>query len=159
MLTDLALSLVLGGDALRDAALLRAEPGLYGLVVSEATISRTITTLAQDAEKALKAIATARAAALQVRHRGLPHILRMVPAPPLAREARSTERRRRSSPTMRRSWDRAPAKSHSTTDADARAERVASANRTRAVSNSRTDFCLSFSLSRSSHPEDNDPGR
>ncbi len=32
VLTDLALSLVLGGDALCDAALLRAEPGLYGLV-------------------------------------------------------------------------------------------------------------------------------
>jgi len=35
VLTDLAISLVLGGDALCDAALLRAEP----------TISRTITTL------------------------------------------------------------------------------------------------------------------
>lgn len=63
VVTDLALSLVLGGDALCDAALLRAEPGLYGLVGSEATISRAITTLAEDADKALKAIATARAAA------------------------------------------------------------------------------------------------
>lgn len=63
VLTDLALSLVLGGDALCDAALLRAEPGLYGLVGSEATISRTIATLAGDADKALKAIAAARAAA------------------------------------------------------------------------------------------------
>ena len=63
VLTDLALSLVLGGDALCDAALLRAEPGLYGLVGSEATISRTIATLAEDADKALRAIATARAAA------------------------------------------------------------------------------------------------
>jgi len=63
VLTDLALSLVLGGDALCDAALLRAEPGLYGLVGSEATISRTITTLAQDAEESLKAIGKARAAA------------------------------------------------------------------------------------------------
>ena len=63
VLTDLALSLVLGGDALCDVALLRAEPGLYGPVGSEATISRTITTLAQDAGKALKAIAAARAAA------------------------------------------------------------------------------------------------
>lgn len=52
LLTDLAISLVLGGDALCDAALLRAEPGLYGLVGSEATISRTITTLAGDADKA-----------------------------------------------------------------------------------------------------------
>ncbi len=63
VLTDLALSLVLGGDALSDAALLRAEPDLYGLVGSEATISRTITTLAKDASKALKAINTARVAA------------------------------------------------------------------------------------------------
>jgi hypothetical protein len=55
VLTNLALSLVLGGDALCDAALLRAEPGLYGLVGSEATISRTITTLAEDAEESLKA--------------------------------------------------------------------------------------------------------
>ncbi len=66
VLTDLAISLVLGGDALCDAALLRAEPGLYGLVGSEATISRTITTLAQDADKALKAIHSARAAAREV---------------------------------------------------------------------------------------------
>ncbi|MGB3186780.1 MAG: IS1380 family transposase [Ornithinimicrobium sp.] len=65
VLTDLALSLVLGGDALSDAALLRAEPGVYGLVGSEATISRTIATLAGDADKALKAISTARAAARQ----------------------------------------------------------------------------------------------
>ncbi len=63
VLTDLALSLVLGGDALTDAALLRAEPGLYGLVGSEATISRTITTLAEDADKVLAAIGMARAAA------------------------------------------------------------------------------------------------
>lgn len=66
VLTDLAVSLVLGGDALCDAALLRAEPGLYGLVGSEATISRAITTLAEDADKALKAIAGARAAARKV---------------------------------------------------------------------------------------------
>ena len=66
MVTDSALSLVLGGDALCDAALLRAEPGLHGPVGSQATISRAITTLAQDADKALKAIATARAAARPV---------------------------------------------------------------------------------------------
>ena len=63
VLTDLALSLVLGGDTLSDADLLRAEPDLYGLVGSEATISRTITTLAADAKSSLKAINTARAAA------------------------------------------------------------------------------------------------
>jgi len=63
VLTDLALSLVLGGDALCDAALLRAEPDVYGLVGSEATISRTITALAADAKNSLNAIATARAVA------------------------------------------------------------------------------------------------
>ena len=63
VLTDLALSLVLGGDALCDAARLRAEPDLYGLVGSEATISRTITALAADAKTSLEAIAVARAAA------------------------------------------------------------------------------------------------
>ena len=63
VLTDLALSLVLGGDTLSDADLLRAEPDLYGLVGSQATISRTITSLAADVKTSLKAINTARARA------------------------------------------------------------------------------------------------
>lgn len=63
VLTDLALSLVLGGAALSDADLLRAEPDVYGLVGSEATISRTITALAADAKTSLEAVNTARAAA------------------------------------------------------------------------------------------------
>jgi len=41
VVTDLAVSLALGGDACHDAALLRAEPGVYGSVASDATISRT----------------------------------------------------------------------------------------------------------------------
>ncbi len=45
---DVAVSLALGGDACRDAALLRAEPGVYGPVASDATISRTIAALAGD---------------------------------------------------------------------------------------------------------------
>lgn len=45
---DLAVSLALGGDACSDASLLRAEPGIYGLVASDATISRSIATLAAD---------------------------------------------------------------------------------------------------------------
>ncbi|WP_109505646.1 IS1380 family transposase, partial [Nocardioides speluncae] len=60
---DLAVALALGGDCLADVALLRAEPDLYGLVASDATVSRTIAALAQDAPAALKAIDTARAAA------------------------------------------------------------------------------------------------
>ena len=38
---DLAVMLALGGDALADFALLRSEPGLYGPVASDATVSRT----------------------------------------------------------------------------------------------------------------------
>jgi DDE family transposase len=60
---DLALSLALGGDCLADVALLRAEPGVYGLVASDPTVSRTITALAKDAPAVLAAIDTARAGA------------------------------------------------------------------------------------------------
>src|SRR5665811_861805 len=63
IITDLALSLALGGDCLADLAVLRAEPGVYGRVASDPTVSRAITTLASDAPGALKAISTARAAA------------------------------------------------------------------------------------------------
>ena len=60
---DLAVTLALGGDCLADVALLRAEPGVYGRVASDPTVSRTIDVLAADAEASLKAIDTARAAA------------------------------------------------------------------------------------------------
>jgi len=60
---DLALTLALGGDCLADVALLRAEPGVYGRVASDPTVSRTIDVLAGDADAALVAIDTARAAA------------------------------------------------------------------------------------------------
>ncbi|GMA21472.1 hypothetical protein GCM10025862_34930 [Arsenicicoccus piscis] len=63
VVTDLAVSLALGGDACRDAALLRDEPSLFGPVASDATISRTIAALAGDIERVEKAIAQARAAA------------------------------------------------------------------------------------------------
>lgn len=63
VIIDLALSLALGGDSLSDIALLRAEPGLYGPVASDPTVSRTIDALAVDAPAALRAINTARAAA------------------------------------------------------------------------------------------------
>ena len=42
VITDLAVTLALGGDCLADIALLRSEPGVYGLVASDATVSRTI---------------------------------------------------------------------------------------------------------------------
>jgi hypothetical protein len=58
---DLAVTLALGGDCLADMALLRSEPGLYGRVAYDATVSRTISALAADAPAALAAIDTARA--------------------------------------------------------------------------------------------------
>jgi len=63
VVADLAVTLALGGDCLADLALLRAEPGVYGLVASDPTVSRTINRLAQDAPRALAAIAAARGAA------------------------------------------------------------------------------------------------
>jgi len=63
VVTDLAVTLGLGGDCLADAAVLRSEPGIYGRVASEATVSRTVTVLAGDAARVLAAIAAARRAA------------------------------------------------------------------------------------------------
>ncbi|MBW3085932.1 IS1380 family transposase ISCur1 [Austwickia sp. TVS 96-490-7B] len=63
VLLDLAITLALGGDACRDVALIRAEPGLYGLVASDATISRTIAALTADVDSVEKAVAAARTAA------------------------------------------------------------------------------------------------
>jgi hypothetical protein len=60
---DLAVALALGGDCLADVALLREQPGVFGLVASDPTVSRTIDTLAADVSRALKAINTARAVA------------------------------------------------------------------------------------------------
>ena len=60
VITDLAVMLALGGDCLADVAVLRTEPGVYGVVASDPTISRTIAALAADAPAALKAIDTAR---------------------------------------------------------------------------------------------------
>ena len=60
---DLAVTLALGGHCLADIALLRSEPGLYGQVASDPTVSRTIAALAADAPAALAAINTARAVA------------------------------------------------------------------------------------------------
>ena len=65
IITDLAVALALGGDCLADIALLRAEPGLHGLVASDPVVSRLVTRLAADAPRALKAIRAARAAARQ----------------------------------------------------------------------------------------------
>ena len=60
---DLAAAVALGGDAAADIAVLRAQPGVFGPVASDPTVSRLITRLAEDADAALAAITTARATA------------------------------------------------------------------------------------------------
>ncbi len=60
ILCDLALTLALGGDCLADLAQLRDEPGLYGRVASDPTVSRLIRLLARDAKRAVAAIGRAR---------------------------------------------------------------------------------------------------
>ncbi|NLT57186.1 MAG: IS1380 family transposase [Actinomycetales bacterium] len=63
VVSDLALSLAVGGDCLADLATLRSEPGVYGHVASPATVSRTMSALAGDTRAALRAINQARATA------------------------------------------------------------------------------------------------
>ena len=58
---DLAVTLALGGDTLSDIHSLRAEPSVFGKVASDPTVSRTITALADDADRVLTAIKSARA--------------------------------------------------------------------------------------------------
>jgi hypothetical protein len=50
-------------DCLADLATLRAEPGVFGLVASDPTVSRLTTTLAYDIDITLAALNTARATA------------------------------------------------------------------------------------------------
>lgn len=63
VLTDVAITLGLGSDALADSCALRDEPDLYGAVASNPTITRLIRTLADNADQALAAINGARTAA------------------------------------------------------------------------------------------------
>jgi hypothetical protein len=60
---DLAVAVALGGDAACDVAVLRAQPGVFGVVASDSTVSRLVAGLAREAEAALAAITSARAAA------------------------------------------------------------------------------------------------
>jgi hypothetical protein len=64
---DLAVAVALGGDCLADIGLARVEPGVFGLVASDPTVSRLITALAEDPRKAVTAIRAARAAARAAR--------------------------------------------------------------------------------------------
>ena len=63
ILSDLVMTLALGGDCLADVAVLRSQPGLAGPVASDPVVSRLVTALASDAPQALRAIRKARAAA------------------------------------------------------------------------------------------------
>jgi hypothetical protein len=63
ILTDLVVTLALGGDCLADVAVLRAQPELCGPVASDPVISRLVSALAADAPRALRVIRKARAAA------------------------------------------------------------------------------------------------
>ncbi len=65
IICDLAVTLAVGGDCLSDIAVLRAEPGVFGRVASDPTVSRMVSALAADGPAALAAINTARAAARQ----------------------------------------------------------------------------------------------
>jgi hypothetical protein len=59
---DLAVALAVGGDCLADVVLLRGEPGVFGRVASDATVSRAVGTLAASRQKSLPASKKARAA-------------------------------------------------------------------------------------------------
>ncbi|MFG3002308.1 IS1380 family transposase, partial [Streptomyces sp. NPDC048340] len=61
ILLDVALAVALGGDCLADVGMLRAEPAVFGPVVSDPTVSRLIDTLAAAGPKALSAVRSARA--------------------------------------------------------------------------------------------------
>ncbi len=63
VLVDVAVAVALGGDCLADVAVARAQPGLFGQVASDPTVSRLISRLAGDVETALPAIRAARAQA------------------------------------------------------------------------------------------------
>jgi hypothetical protein len=63
IITDLAVTLALGGDCLADVAMLRAQPELFGPVASDPVVSRLVSRLATDVPRSLKAIRSARAVA------------------------------------------------------------------------------------------------
>jgi hypothetical protein len=63
VLLDLAITVALGGDCAADISLLRSQPGVFGPVASDPTVSRVIDDLADAGAQGLTAIRTARAAA------------------------------------------------------------------------------------------------
>ena len=63
IISDLALTIALGGDCLADAAVLRAQPELAGPVASDPVISRLLAAFAAQGPRSLRAIRKARVAA------------------------------------------------------------------------------------------------
>jgi hypothetical protein len=63
IIADLAAAVALGGDCLADIAMLREQPGLAGPVASDPVVSRLVSLLAGDLQRALRAVRSARAAA------------------------------------------------------------------------------------------------
>jgi hypothetical protein len=63
VLLDATVALASGADCSADVAVLRAEPGAFGRVASDPTVSRTLSVLAGDADQVLAALEKARAAA------------------------------------------------------------------------------------------------
>ena len=63
IVADLAVAVALGGALRGDVAVLRAQPGVFGPVASDPTVSRLISRLAGDADDAVAAISAARAVA------------------------------------------------------------------------------------------------
>ncbi len=66
VLLDVATAVALGGDCLADVAALRAQPGVFGTVASDPTVSRVFAALAGDVDAAVSAIRAARADARAV---------------------------------------------------------------------------------------------
>lgn len=63
VLLDVATAVALGGDCLADVAAVRSQPGLFGPVASDPTVSRLFAALAADADAAVTAIREVRARA------------------------------------------------------------------------------------------------
>jgi hypothetical protein len=57
---DLAVAVALSGDCAADIAVVRAQLAVFGVVALDPTVSRLVTTLAEDVDAALEAISAAR---------------------------------------------------------------------------------------------------
>ena len=57
---DLVVAVALSGDCAADIAVVRAQLAVFGVVALDPTVSRLVTTLAEDVDAALEAISAAR---------------------------------------------------------------------------------------------------